>query len=36
LRIAVVFAAVAAGVLVAVQAYPLAAPWLHHAVGWDD
>lgn len=35
-RLAVVLAAVAAGVLVAVEAYPLAAPWLHHAVGGGD
>ena len=35
-RLALVFAALAAGVLVAVEAYHLAAPWLHHAVGADD
>jgi hypothetical protein len=35
-RLALVLAALAAGVLVAVEAYHLAAPWLHHAVGADD
>jgi hypothetical protein len=34
-RIVVVLLAIAAGVLVAVEAYPLAAPWLHGEVGWD-
>jgi hypothetical protein len=34
-RIAVVLLAIAAGVLVAVEAYPFAAPWLHGEVGWD-
>jgi hypothetical protein len=34
-RLAVVLASVAAGVVVAFEAYPLAAPWVHHTVGWD-
>jgi hypothetical protein len=34
-RLVVVLVAIAAGVVVAVEAYPLAAPWLHGEVGWD-
>jgi hypothetical protein len=34
-RLAVVLVAIAAGVVVAVEAYPLAAPWLHGEVGRD-
>ena len=35
-RLAVVAVAIAAGIVLAVEAYPLAAPWLHGAVGWGD
>jgi hypothetical protein len=35
-RLAGVAVAIAAGVVLAVEAYPLAAPWLHGAVGWGD
>jgi hypothetical protein len=35
LRIALVLAAVGAGVIVAFATYPLASPWLHGALAWD-
>jgi hypothetical protein len=35
LRLVLVLAALAAGVVVAVETYPLAAPWLHGELSWD-
>ncbi len=36
LRIGLVLAMLAAGVAVAVATYPLAGPWLHGALTWDN
>jgi hypothetical protein len=36
LRLALLVAAIGVGVIVAAATYPLAAPWLHGALAWDN